>query len=71
MLREPVSSSMIATIGYGEECEMLEVEFVSGVVRRYYGVGLDIFEDFHAARSKGAFFNRHIKDAYPWEHVKR
>ena len=71
MLREPVSSSMIAAIGYSDEGEMLEVEFVSGRVCRYYSVSPDVFEGFRAARSKGTFFNRHIKDAYPWEYVKR
>ena len=71
MLREPVASSMIAAIGYDEEAETLEVEFTSGAVYRYRGVDLDVFEDFCAAPSKGRFFNRHIRDAYPWESVER
>ena len=49
MFREPVSSSMIAAIGYDEEAEMLEVEFVSGAVYRYRSVNQDAFEDFRAA----------------------
>ena len=49
---------------------MLEVEFVTGAVYRYRGVSQDVFEDFRQAPSKGAFFNRHIKDAYPWEQVE-
>jgi len=69
--REPVSSSVIAAIGYGEEAEVLEVEFVSGAVCRYHGVEPDVYEDFRSAPSKGKFFNRHIKDAYPWENVER
>jgi hypothetical protein len=71
MHREPVSSSMIAAIGYSEEGGMLEVEFVSNRVCRYYGVSPDVYEDFRAARSKGTYFNRRIRDAYPWEYVKR
>ena len=67
MFREPVSSSTIAAIAYDEETGMLEVEFVSGAVYRYCGVHQDVFEDFRAAPSKGRFFNRHIKDAYPWD----
>ena len=58
---------MIAAIGYDEATGMLEVEFVSGAVYRYRGVDQDVFEDFRAALSKGRFFNRHIKDAYPWD----
>ena len=32
---------------------------------------LDVYEDFRSTSSKGKFFNRHIKDAYPWENVER
>ena len=38
-------------------------------VYRYRGVPQDVYEDFRQAPSKGAFFNQHIKDAYPWEQV--
>jgi|RhiMethySRZTD1v2_1073278.scaffolds.fasta_scaffold232973_1 KTSC domain-containing protein len=71
MFREPVSSSSsIAALGYDDDTETLEVEFASGVVYRYRGVSQDTFEDFRQAPSKGAFFNQHIKDAYPWELVE-
>lgn len=70
MFREPVSSSLVAAIGYDEESETLEVEFVSGAVYRYRGIEPDVNEAFRAAASKGAFFNRHIKGAYPWEQVE-
>lgn len=70
MLREPVSSTSIAAIGYDDDSEVLEVEFVSGSIYRYRGVSQDMFEDFRQAPSKGAFFNQHIKDAYPWEQVR-
>jgi lysyl-tRNA synthetase class 2 len=71
MFREPVSSSMIAAVGYDEDREVLEVEFSSGTVYRYLRVSLAVFEAFLAARSKGRFFNERIKDAYPWEQVDR
>ncbi len=70
MFREPVVSESIATIGYDDDAEVLEVEFVTGAVYRYRGVSQDVFEDFRQAPSKGAFFNRHIKDAYAWEQVE-
>jgi hypothetical protein len=69
LFREPVSSSLIAAIGYVEESGTLEVELRSGAVYRYLGVGSDVYEDFRAAASKGAFFNAHIKDAYPFEEL--
>jgi hypothetical protein len=70
MFREPVSSTTIAAIGYDDDTETLEIEFVSGTVYRYRGVSQDAFEDLRDAPSKGAYFNRHIKDAYPWEQVE-
>ena len=70
MFREPVVSESIAAIGYNDDAEALEVEFVTGRVYRYRGVSQDVFEDFRQAPSKGAFFNRHIKDAYAWEQVE-
>lgn len=70
MFREPVVSESIAAIGYDDDAEALEIEFVSGAVYRYSGVPQDVFEDLREAPSKGAFFNRLIKDAYPWEQVE-
>jgi hypothetical protein len=71
LLREPVASSTIASVGYDEDCEVLEVEFVSGAVYRYRGVREEVFDLFLAARSKGTYFNWRIRDAYPWEQVER
>jgi hypothetical protein len=70
MYRESVSSSVIAAIGYDEGREVLEIEFISGIVYRYLRVSLDVSQDFLAARSKGKFFNEQIKDTYPWEQVE-
>lgn len=70
MFREPVVSESIAAIGYDDDAEALEVEFVSGAVYRYRGVPQDVFEDLRQAPSKGAHFNQHIKDAYAWEQVE-
>lgn len=70
MFRDPVDSSTIAAIGYDEESEVLEIEFVAGAVYRYLGVSTEVFDTFTKARSLGRFFNEHIKDAYPWEKVE-
>jgi hypothetical protein len=70
MLRERVSSSSVAAIGYDERSETLEVEFLRGTVYRYHGVSVDAYESLRHAPSIGAYFNQHIKDAYAWEQVK-
>jgi KTSC domain len=69
MLREAVDSESIASIGYADDAEVLEVEFVNGAVYRYRGVPQDLYEDLRQAPSKGAFFNHNIRDAYPYEQV--
>jgi hypothetical protein len=65
MLRDPVDSSTIAAIGYDDEREILEIEFVAGTVYRFLGVSEEVFDTFSRARSLGRFFNERIKDAYP------
>jgi len=69
MERAPVTSSNIASIGYEEACEILEIEFRSGSVYRYYNVPKAIFDTLMTAGSKGKFFHMYIKPAYPYEKV--
>ena len=64
MNRTPVRSSVIATVGYDAATAVLEVEFRSGDVYRYFAVPPSVH---HAliTDSPGAYFNRHINDHYP------
>jgi hypothetical protein len=62
--RDNVPSSAIASIGYDQDSEILEVEFVSGKLYRYQDVPFDLYVDFLEADSKGQFFNDHIRDAF-------
>src|SRR5262249_10139361 len=68
--REPVSSSTISAIDYDDECLILEVEFAPGILYRYHGVPAEVYYALCAARSKGKFFNEHIKDCYPSEQME-
>lgn len=67
--REIVSSSNVASIGYDEQTETLEVEFLNGTVYQYFNVGVDLYEQFKAAPSKGQFLNTYIRNAYPFSRV--
>jgi hypothetical protein len=69
MRRKPVSSSMIASIGYLAQSRMLEIEFVSGRIYRYLSVEQETHDDFLESPSKGTFFNAHIKDEYSFVRV--
>lgn len=69
MDRRQVASSNVSTIGYDEQTQTLEVEFVSGWVYQYYGVPQHMFEQMMQASSKGKFLNLYIKNAFPYSRV--
>lgn len=62
MEREPVSSSLVESVGYDPDEEMLEVELKNGRVYQYLEVPESTFQEFLAADSLGRYFNRHIRE---------
>lgn len=69
MIRDPVASTNIVSMGYDPETETLEVEFSSGAVYQYYNVSQAIYDQMMMAPSKGQFLNTYIKNAYPFSRV--
>ena len=69
MNRESVASSNIASIGYDEPSQTLEVEFTNGAIYQYYNVTQTLFEQLIQAGSKGQFLTYQIKNAYPYSRV--
>lgn len=63
MIRQPVSSSNISSVGYDERTQTLEVEFHSRAVYQYYGVPSAIFHGLLTASSVGSFFAVNVKKA--------
>ncbi len=61
MERQAVSSSNIAAIGYDENSATLEVEFNNGAVYQYFDVPAQVFNEFVASDSVGAYLAKHIK----------
>lgn len=68
MRRVPVESSVIAEVGY--EDGVMEVRFNNGGVYRYFNVSPRVCLDLLRADSKGSFFNREIRGAYPCKRIK-
>jgi hypothetical protein len=62
-------SSVIASFQYDADRAQLTVTFVSGRIYRYFLVPPDCAARFGAAESKGAFFNKYIRDKYPCRDV--
>lgn len=69
MQRVPMPSSNIASAGYDEPSQTLEVEFVNGTVYQYFNVESAVYEQFLQAPSKGVFLNTYLRNAYPFSRV--
>jgi hypothetical protein len=63
MERQPVTSRMLASMGYDEASATLEVEFMEGGVYQYFGVPSQVHAGLMAADSHGAYFDAHVKKA--------
>jgi hypothetical protein len=58
-------STAIGDIDYDPDNRRLWISFVTNGRRYvYFDVPLDVYDGFLHASSKGAFFNRHIRDQY-------
>ena len=69
MDRKPVSSSNLASMGYDNSTEILEVEFLSGAIYEYKNVPSIVYEELMNAASHGSYFNREIRMTYPYEKI--
>ena len=63
-----VDSSLIRSVSYGTDAT-LTVYLHSGAVYRYFMVPRTILEALLAASSKGAYFNRHVREHFRCEQV--
>jgi hypothetical protein len=69
MIRDPVASSNIASVGYDPDSETLEIEFINGSIYQYFNVTSGLYEQLMAAPSKGQFLHAYIRNAYPYSRV--
>jgi len=69
--RTPIASSAIVSIGYDVEFKVLEVEFVSGAVYRYFDVPRATYHDMLESASRGRYLNRVVKlEEFRYERVQ-
>ena len=64
MKRQSVESSNLKSVGYDEFLLVLEIEFKSGAVYRYYGVPSEVHDELINAESVGKYFNANVKSKY-------
>ncbi|MGB8167651.1 MAG: KTSC domain-containing protein [Chthoniobacteraceae bacterium] len=65
--REAVDSRSIASIGFHAELRVLEIEFRSGALYRYFSVPRSIFEGMQKAASKGRYFSQNIRGHFDFQ----
>lgn len=65
MKRQPLRSSVLKAAAYDPATAVLELEFTSGDVYRYFAVPPSMFKALIEDESPGAYFNRNISDKYP------
>lgn len=65
MKRQPLRSSVLTAAAYDSATAVLELEFTSGDVYRYFAVPPSVFRALIDDDSPGAYFNKHISDRYP------
>lgn len=69
MKTTPVESSTLATVGYEESGELLQLEFRSRAIYCYFAVPAAVHQTLLAARSKGTYFNQAIRGRYRFVRV--
>lgn len=63
MVRTPVTSSQIKSIGHDPETKKLHIEFNGGAVYEYDDVNVELHKSLMEAESHGKHFHTHIKKA--------
>ena len=71
MRRTRVDSTAIESVGYDPDTAVLEVEFTSGELYRYFAVPRSVHRELLEAESPGHYFGEHVRDVYPTEHIPR
>jgi hypothetical protein len=69
MNRVPVASSTLASVAYCPASRILEVEFRSHTLYRYFGVSPEVHHRLMAAKSKGGFFNAQVRNRFRYQEI--
>lgn len=70
MIRQPVNSTNVKSVGYELSSNLLEIEFHGGRVYRYSNVPEGVYMSLMSAKSIGSFFHQHIKGNYLFVQVR-
>jgi hypothetical protein len=65
----PVASSSLATVAFDADHSVLEVQFRDGRLYRIFDVPAECVQQLLESDSKGAYFNRHIRNRFRYQYV--
>jgi len=60
-----LQSSVLAHAAYNYSSATLRLEFCSGAIYQFFHVPRQTYEDLLDAESKGVYYNREIRNAFP------
>ena len=69
MRRNRVESEALCSVGYDGKRQLLEIEFNSGELYRYFDVPASVHAGLMGADSHGEYFSHHIRDRFDYEHL--
>ena len=70
-MRVPLQSTLLASVLYDPLLSRLEIELSSGERYLYFQVPRHCYQHLLQADSKGSFFNRKIRNRFPFQHLSR
>jgi hypothetical protein len=70
-LRVSVESTILASISSSAHRSLLELEFRNGTIHPFLDVAPGCFHQLLASNSKGACFNRHIRNCFRHQRVSQ
>ena len=69
MPRVDLNSTSLHAVTYQDQCAVLELEFRSGAIYRYFSIPQQTFEELLRAESKGGYFNARIRNRFAYAKV--
>jgi hypothetical protein len=61
-----LQSSLLSGVAYDHDRAILQLAFGYGAVYQYFGVPVQSYQELWQAASHGAYFNRHIRNVFPY-----
>lgn len=69
MLPVQLHSTSLHAATFHEQHGDLELQFASGAIYRYRDVPAPVYEDLLRAKSKGRYFNQHIRNRFRYAKI--